>query len=703
MTRQSVKKGMLALVVSAAAVLCLVLRSFDSVNADSPTPTPGRALLQLEADIPKENPSGMGQGTPPLRREAIQALNTITLDPIADTMVAQGQPNTNFWLEAGNLAIKVGYEDRVSEGQGIVRGLVRFNLSSIPVGSTVNSATLRLHYTYWRDYSGYYRRVTAYRVTDPWMEDTVTWNSRPGYGEAYGFVDLVAGGQSDFHYYDWDVTSLVQAWVNRTYNNHGIMLRGDEALGIRAFGSWETPGDEGEPPHPYTPQLVVNFDPPPPTLSASPNLLQFSAEDAGPNPQAKTIVVSNIGTDSLTWNATVLTGASWLSLNNTNGTVALLSPHSTSVSVDKSGLQHGVYEGQIRISSSTPGVQGSPQLVDVTFAYAAEETSLQLYLPIVLRNFDPNLPPSPSAPSRRLVAVVVGVADYEHMEPALGARAGSPGIDPWYTGFDGGKFVYTLENIGCSSGACALASMSSSANGNILLLTDSQATKAAIRDAITKWLDVWEDEDTLVVFFFSGHGMYAPDDDGDEDDPYDEFIAPYDLDCDPCYPEVENPVWLPETAIRDDELDSWLDELESNQIVIAINSCFSGGMVESMAGTAETLSLGTRSGDGLGPLEVGDGFALDVSKPGRVVLMASREDQESWEFGALKDGVFTYFLIQALWSSSADLNGDGFVSVEEAFQYLVNRVDDCVFPETGYHQNPQMYDGVAGEVSLTCP
>lgn len=694
MKRQLVTKGMLALVVSVAAVLCLVLRPFDSVYADSPTPTPGRALLQLEADIPKENPSGMGQGTPPLRREAIQALNTITLDPIADTMVAQGQPNTNFWLEAGNLAIKVGYEDRVSEGQGIVRGLLRFNLSSIPAGSTINVATLRLHYTYWRDYSGYYRRVTAYRVTDPWMEDTVTWNSRPGYGEACGFVDLVAGGQSDFHYYDWDVTSLVQAWVNRTYNNHGIMLRGDETLGIRAFGSWET-GDE------YTPQLIVDFAPPPPTLNASPNLLHFSADDDGPNPQAKTVVVSNIGTDSLTWNATVVGGASWLSLSNTNGTAAPLSPDSISVSVDKSGLQHDVYEDQIQISSSTPGVQGSPQLVDVTFAYEMEGTSLQLYLPIVLRNFDPNLPPSPPASSsRRLVAVVVGIADYEHMEPATGARAGSPGIDPWYTGFDGGKLAYTLENISCGSGACTLASMSSCANDNILLLTDSQATKAAIRDAITKWLDVWEDEDTLVVFFFSGHGMYDLDDNGDENDPYDEFIVPYDVECNPCAPDA---VWLSETAIRDDELDSWLDELESNQIVIAINSCFSGGMVESMAGTAKTLSLGTRSGDGLGPLEVGDGFALDVSKPGRVVLMASREDQESWEFGALKDGVFTYFLIQALWSSSADLNGDGFVSAEEAFQYLVNRVDDCVFPETGYHQNPQIYDGVAGEVSLTCP
>jgi hypothetical protein len=696
MKRQFVIKGLLASVISVAVVLCFVLQPFGSVNAGPPTPTPGRALLQIEADILQEDPSSMGQGTPPFRGEAIQALNTITLDPIADTMVAQGQPNTNFWLEAGSLAIKVGYEDRVSEGRGIVRGLLRFNLSSIPAGSAVNSATLRLHYTYWRDYSGYYRRVTAYRVTDPWMEDTVTWNNRPGYGEAYGFVDLVAGSQSDFHYYDWDVTSLVQAWVNRTHNNHGVMLRGDETLGLRAFGSWET-GDA------YTPQLVVDFDPPPPTLSASPNPLEFSLDGGGPSSQTKPVVVSNIGTDSLTWSATIVGGSSWLSLDKASGTAAPLSPDTIGVSVDNSGLPHGVYTDQIQISSSTPGVQGSPQPINVIFAYEAEGTSLQTYLPIVLKNFDPNLPPSSPTPSRRLVAVVVGIADYEHMEPATGARAGSPGIDPCCTGFDGGKYAYTLENIGCGSGACALTSMSSFANDNILLLTDSQATKAAIRDAITKWLDVREDEDTLVVFFFSGHGMYDLDDDGDENDPYDEFIAPYDLDCDPCYPEVENPVWLSETAIRDDELDSWLDELESNQIVIAINSCFSGGMVESMAGTAKTLSLGTRSDDGLGPLEMGDGFALDVSKLGRVVLMASREDQESWEFGALKDGVFTYFLIQALWSSSADLNGDGFVSAEEAFQYLVNRVDACVFPETGHHQNPQIYDGVAGEVSLTCP
>jgi hypothetical protein len=472
------------------------------------------------------------------------------------------------------------------------------------------------------------------------------------------------------------------------------MLRGDETLGIRAFSSWET-GDE------YTPHLIVDFDPPPPTLSAFPDLLQFSANDGEPDPQAKTVVVSNIGTDSFTWNTSVVGGALWLSLDNTSGTAAPLSPDSISVSVDKSGLEHGVYEDRIQISSSTPGVQGSPQLVDVRLAYEVEETPHQLYLPIVLRNFDPNLPPSPSAPSRRLVAVVVGIADYERMEPTSGARAGEPGRDLITPVFEADEIKLTLETIGgCCCGPCALASTT---NNNILLLVDSQATKAAIRDAITKWLDAWEDEDTLVVFFFSGHGMYAPDDDGDEDDPYDEFIVPYDVDCDPCYPAVENPVWLPETAIRDDELDSWLDELESNHIVVAIDSCFSGGMVEGTAGMFRGLPQGTALGGAVSPLQVGDGFAQDVSKPGRVVLMASREDQPSWEFGDLKNGVFSYFLVQALWSSSADVNGDGYVSAEEAFLYLVSRVDDYVYYYTGYHQNPQVYDGVSGEVGLTCP
>lgn len=693
MKRQLSITRTLAIVASLAAVLFSALQAFDSVKAAPPTPTLERGLLQLEAELPAADLSGVEPSAPLFAGEAIQALSTITLHAAADTMVAQGRPGTNFWSETGGTAIKVGYEDRSSEGRGVVRGLVRFNLSSIPAGSTINSAKLRLYYSYWRDYSGYSRRVTAYRVTEPWVEDTVTWSNGPNYGEAYGFVDLVAGGQSDFHYYDWDVTGLVQAWVNRTYDNHGIMLRGSEDVGIRAFASWET-GDD------VTPQLVVNFNPPPPTLSAWPNPLPFSIKGAGATSQTQDVVVSNIGTGSLAWNAAVVGGASWLTLDNTAGTAGPLSPDTIGVSVDTSGLAYGDYEDQIRVSSSTPGGHGSPQLVQVTFSYQAGASHLA-FLPVVLKNFETTLPPVPL--QRRLVAVVVGIADYEHMEPASGARAGIPGVDPINTVFDGGEIAYSLETIGCGSGTCSLSSMASSSDDDILLLTDSQATKAAIRDAITKWLDVREDEDTLVVFYFSGHGMYDLDDNGDENDPYDEFIAPYDLDCDPCYPEVENPVWLPETAIRDDELDSWLNELESQQIVIAIDSCFSGGMVKGMVGMTRGLPQATPSGNAFGALQLGDGFAQDVSRSGRVVLMASSEDQPSWEFGALKNGVFTYFLLQALWSRGADLNGDGLVSAEEAFQYLISRVDSYVYANTGSHQNPRLYDGISGEVGLTCP
>jgi uncharacterized caspase-like protein len=87
------------------------------------------------------------------------------------------------------------------------------------------------------------------------------------------------------------------------------------------------------------------------------------------------------------------------------------------------------------------------------------------------------------------------------------------------------------------------------------------------------------------------------------------------------------------------------------------------------------------------------------------VLAASAADQSSWESLELMNGVFTYFLVEALQSHAADGNSNGLVSAEEAFAYLADPVDDYVFAITGgeYHQNPQLYDGVPGQVDLTQP
>jgi len=231
---------------------------------------------------------------------------------------------------------------------------------------------------------------------------------------------------------------------------------------------------------------------------------------------------------------------------------------------------------------------------------------------------------------------------------------------------------------------------------NIKLLLDSQATKFNIYDAITGWLDAREEANDLVIFFFSGHGGQLVDYNGDESDGYDEYLFPYD-----------------EYLIQDDELDMWLDNLDSNQVVVIVDSCYSGGLIG--VASVEASLEGARCkclppvGGVRGDAMVGDGFAKDVDQSGRLVLTASSEDQSSWEFDALQHGAFTYYLLEALETVSADVNSNSWVSGEESYDYLRDRVDNYVYDHTGsiqggpYHQNPQESDNITGEADLTQP
>jgi hypothetical protein len=365
------------------------------------------------------------------------------------------------------------------------------------------------------------------------------------------------------------------------------------------------------------------------------------------------------------------------------------------VSVDKSGRSPGHYTSQIQITSNTPGVQGSPQLVNVTFDLVEELP--RVYLPIVLKSGD-------GTSTQDVVALIIGISDYQYMEPdsQTSGRAGEPGRDVLFGANDANRVQYVLCELGgiCESSEGGAASQNTSSD-NVKILLDPWATKEAIHQAIVYWLDERETENTTVIIFFSGHGTLAPDDNGDEADGYDEFIVPYDIQCTNC----DNPQlleWLPETAIRDDEFDAWLDTLESHRIVVIVDSCFSGGLA---AGAVSSRGLRSRPDLGVAAtdLQAGDSFAQDVNGSGRLVLMASAADQGSWEFSALEHGVFSYYLLQALSSASADANHNGWVSAEEAFNYLAGRVDSYVYSNTGYRQNPKISDGVAGETNLTRP
>jgi hypothetical protein len=167
---------------------------------------------------------------------------------VADTTVFQGYPDENVGHTSDMWA---GYDDYLSPDGKIVRSLVQFDLASIPAGTQIASASLKLYLIESWDYPDRSRTITTYRIKSGWSEMSVTWNSKPSYGEAYGAASVTHG---DWRWYSFDVTDLVRAWVNGTKANYGIMVRGPEHSGQDS--SWKGFSTrEG----PFPPQLVINY------------------------------------------------------------------------------------------------------------------------------------------------------------------------------------------------------------------------------------------------------------------------------------------------------------------------------------------------------------------------------------------------------------------------------------------------------------
>jgi len=134
--------------------------------------------------------------------------------PSDDTYINAGSPLSNY----GNDNI---FQVRPDNGADL-RGLIKFDLSSIPANATVTSATL---YLYSQD-NKTGQLTSLYRVTSNWNENTATWST---WGLPGGDFD---SGSSYFTFIPdqnncmltMDITNLVQAWVNGTYSNYGLML-----------------------------------------------------------------------------------------------------------------------------------------------------------------------------------------------------------------------------------------------------------------------------------------------------------------------------------------------------------------------------------------------------------------------------------------------------------------------------------------------
>ncbi|MBN1187852.1 MAG: DNRLRE domain-containing protein, partial [Bacteroidales bacterium] len=109
-----------------------------------------------------------------------------------------------------------------------MRSVLDFDLSSIPDGSVITGATLylfgldHLNYTITGNTAYKSNECWLQRITTPWEENTVTWNSQPSVTTHN--QTTVANSVTTTQDYEVDVTYLLQDMVDDRDNSHGLML-----------------------------------------------------------------------------------------------------------------------------------------------------------------------------------------------------------------------------------------------------------------------------------------------------------------------------------------------------------------------------------------------------------------------------------------------------------------------------------------------
>ena len=128
-----------------------------------------------------------------------------------------------------------------------------------------------------------------------------------------------------------------------------------------------------------------------------------------------------------------------------------------------------------------------------------------------------------------------------------------------------------------------------------------------------------------------------------------------------------------------------LDDCRARRQVVILDCCFSGAFANTAKGDSD-LGLGER---------------LHGGGRGRVVLTASRGSEYSFEGepvagSEMPGSVFTSALVNGIRSGAADVDRDGFISVDDAYEYAFDQLRTAAA-----HQTPQRWlYGAEGDIFL---
>jgi hypothetical protein len=216
---------------------------------------------------------------------------------------------------------------------------------------------------------------------------------------------------------------------------------------------------------------------------------------------------------------------------------------------------------------------------------------------------------------------------------------------------------------------------------HIRVITGENATFRNIQKGF-KWLDQMEDENDICLVYITTHGFPILVDlpPFDEEDRIDEALATYKGFLPIEKPWSWEPIANPFGIITDDELNCFLNKMESKGLCFIIDSCHSGGFNDNWSFAPQDKTPDLKLG-----------LARDVQTRNRVTMTSVPEENIS--FGSY----FTQFIIEGM-NGHSDYNDDGMCSAEEIFWYAESMMK-LKRGETG--MAPQIFDDYLGELILT--
>ena len=246
------------------------------------------------------------------------------------------------------------------------------------------------------------------------------------------------------------------------------------------------------------------------------------------------------------------------------------------------------------------------------------------------------IPSVKAKPNKNSYAIVIGIENYRQKLPKADyATADANTVTEYLTKVMG----YSEENV--------------------VTLTNDRAALGDFVKYFEKWLPNNAEKDSTVFVYYSGHGAPNPKS-GDA------YIVPYDGD----------PSFIEQTGYSLKRLYENLNKLQAKEIVVALDSCFSG------AGGRSVIAKGAR------PLVMNLQNNMILSK-NMTVLSASSGDQISSTYDEKGHGLFTYFMLKGIKNENV-LNPDGSIKMDDLFGYLKPQVERIARKQYNNEQTPQL-------------